>query len=129
VDCEARGEPKVNISTLPNTPDTILTVRSGAADATFASTPTALSAMKAIEESGGVTVVAPETSPLGWNLQLHELLVVKDNEEHTEAPTAPVDWLLKVGTLNQVLQKYELSEDLLLEEVIVNQANPETGTN
>lgn len=129
VDCEARGEPRVNISTLPNTPDTILAVRSGAADATFVSTPTALGAMKAIEEGGGVTVVAPEASPLGWNLQMHGLLVVKNNAELTEALTATVDTLLKDGTLNAIFREYELNEDLLLESVIVNHALPTTGLN
>lgn len=129
VDCEARGEPKVNITTLPNTPDTILAVRSGASDATFVSTPTALGAMKALEEGGKVVVVAPEASPLGWNLQLHGLLVVKQNDELTKALTATVDSLLKDGTLNKIFQKFELNEDLLLDGVIVNQANPETGLN
>lgn len=129
VDCEARGEPQVNITTLPNTPDTILAVRSGVSDATFVSTPTALGAMKAIEEGGGVTVVAPESSPLGWNLQLHGLLVVKQNEELTKALSATVDSLLVDGTLNKIFQKYELNEDLLLDRVIVNQAKSPTGLN
>ncbi|MEF9603873.1 transporter substrate-binding domain-containing protein [Paracoccus sp. PXZ] len=129
VDCEARGEPRVNITTLPNTPDTILAVRSGTADATFVSTPTALGAMKAIEEGGRVEVVAPETSPLGWNLQMHGLLVVKQNEELTTALAKTVDSLLVDGTMNKIFQKYGLNEDLLLDGVVVNQANPVTGLN
>lgn len=119
----------MNITTLPNTPDTILAVRSGTADATFVSTPTALGAMKAIEEGGRVEVVAPETSPLGWNLQMHGLLVVKQNEELTTALAKTVDSLLVDGTMNKIFQKYGLNEDLLLDGVVVNQANPVTGLN
>lgn len=128
VDCEARNEPRVSITTLPNTPDTILSVRSGASDATFVSTPTALGAMKAIE-GGKVEVVAPESSPLGWNLQLHGLLVIKRNEELTKAISATVDSLLRDGTMKKIFQKYELNEALLLDEVLVNQALSETGLN
>jgi polar amino acid transport system substrate-binding protein len=128
VDCRARGLPPVDIATLPNTPDTILAVRSGAADATFVSTPTALGAMKAIE-GGKVKVIAPKGSPLGWNLQLHGLLVLKSNEELTKALSATVDSLLVDGTLKQIFRKYNLNEDLLLDRVIVNQALAETGLN
>jgi polar amino acid transport system substrate-binding protein len=128
VDCKARGLPAVNISTLPNTPDTILAVRSGAADATFVSTPTALGAMKAIE-GGKVMVVAPKEAPQGWNLQMHGLLVMKQNEDLTKALSAAVNSLLVDGTMKKVFQQYGLDEKLLLDTVAVNQALPDTGLN
>lgn len=128
VDCVARGQPRVNIATLPSTPDTILAVRSGSADATFVSVPTALGAAKALE-GGKVEVIAPKASPLGWNLQMHGLLVVKENEELSNAVTAAVDSLLRDGTLRKIFQKYDLNTDLLLDGVAVNQALRETGLN
>ncbi|MCO5089843.1 transporter substrate-binding domain-containing protein [Bosea sp. (in: a-proteobacteria)] len=128
VDCKARGLPAVNITTLPNTPDTILAVRSGASDATFVSTPTALGATKAIE-GGKVMVVSPKEAPLGWNTQLHGLLVLKQNEELTKALSATVNSLLVDGTLKKLFQQYGLAENMLLDKVIVNQALPDTGLN
>lgn len=69
----------------------------------------------------------PKEGGQAWNLQMHGLLVVKDNQELAEALTATVDSLLSDGTMNKIFQKYELDEGLLLDGVIVNEALKETG--
>lgn len=128
VDCKARGLPAVNVITLPNTSDTILAVRSGTADATFVSVPTALGAAKALE-GGKVIVVLPEGRSIGWNVQMHGLMVVKQNAELSKALAAAVNSLMADGTMKKLFAHYKLDLNMVLDRAVINQALPDTGLN
>lgn len=123
--CESRGKPAVTLARLPATADTLIAVRSGAADATYASKPIAISAAKDLEKAG-VTVITPKGTPGGWNPQLHGLVVLKENEDLKKAFIAAVDSLLTDGTIKKIAKKYDM-DDIVLDRVLVNGAQPDTA--
>lgn len=120
--CVARGLPAVNKSVLPGTADTLIAVQSGAADATYISTPVVIAATKDVE-GAGVTIVTPEDTPGGWNPQNHGWATLKEEEALTTALAAALDSLLADGTAKRIFDEYSVG-DLLLDKTAVNEALP-----
>lgn len=123
VSCTERGLEPVNISRLPSTPDTLLAVKSGSADATYVSTPAAIGATDDIEGMG-VTIVTPEDQPGGWNPQNHGWATLKSETGLTDAIAAALNSLLKDGTVKRINDEHGIG-DLVIDDVAVNQALPD----
>lgn len=121
-----RGEEPPKLVILPATPDTLIAVQAGKADAAVVSTTIGKEMIAKQETLQGLEVITPKSSPAGWNPVNKGIAILKGNDELTAAVKAGMEAMLKAGVLAGLYDQYDLGF-MLKDEITMNELIPEEG--